>query len=114
LHGVGAAAPRASGGPGEQTFASLVGLELRPRRLRDAATLWRTVLGERGQAGREAVWAHPDLLPTTADLDDPQAFATQAGDASVLDLSSLDETVAPSEPPTPPTPPGPVPPDGDR
>lgn len=108
---------RASGGPGEQTFASLVGLELRPRRLRDAATLWRAVLAERGQAGREAVWAHPDLLPTAADLDDPLAFATQAGEASVLDLSTLDETVAPPEPPTPPTPPtspGAVPPDGDR
>ncbi|MCY7373994.1 MAG: zinc-dependent metalloprotease [Spirochaetaceae bacterium] len=108
---------RASGGPGEQTFASLVGLELRPRRLRDAATLWRAVLAERGQAGREAVWAHPDLLPTAADLDDPLAFATQAGEASVLDLSTLDETVAPPEPPAPPTPPtspGAVPPDGDR
>jgi putative hydrolase len=29
---------RAAGGPAEQTFASLVGLELRPRRLRDAST----------------------------------------------------------------------------
>ena len=32
---------RATGGPAEQTFASLVGLELRPRRLREAAALWR-------------------------------------------------------------------------
>src|SRR3954451_16662466 len=30
---------RASGGPAEQTFATLVGLQLRPRRLRDAATV---------------------------------------------------------------------------
>lgn len=97
---------RASGGPGEQTFASLVGLELRPRRLREAAALWRAVLAERGQAGREAVWAHPDLLPTGADLDDPLAFATQAGEASVLDLSTLDETEAPPEPPAPSAPPG--------
>lgn len=113
---------RASGGPGEQTFASLVGLELRPRRLRDAATLWRTVLAERGQAGREAVWAHPDLLPTAADLDDPHAFATQHGDASVLDLSRLEETAAPPEPPPPAAAPPPPaapgdsdrPPDSDR
>ena len=54
---------RATGGPAEATFASLVGLELRPRRLREAAALWRAVLAERGQDGREAVWAHPDLLP---------------------------------------------------
>jgi putative hydrolase len=89
---------RASGGPGEQTFASLVGLELRPRRLREAAALWRAVLAEKGQAGREAVWAHPDLLPTAEDLDDPQAFAAGSGGAP-LDLSGLDDTEAPPEPP---------------
>ena len=87
---------RAAGGPGEQTFASLVGLELRPRRLREASALWRAVLAARGQDGREAVWAHPDLLPRAEDLDDPQGFATPGTDA--FDLSSLDDTQAPAEP----------------
>jgi putative hydrolase len=91
---------RASGGPAEATFASLVGLELRPRRLREAADLWRTVLADRGTEGREAVWAHPDLLPTTEDLDDPAGFA--AGGSAPLDLSGLDDTDAPPEP-EPPT-----------
>ncbi len=90
---------RASGGPGEQTFASLVGLELRPRRLRDAAALWRAVLAERTQEGREAVWAHPDLLPTADDLDDPAGFAS--GGSAPLDLSGLEDTEAPPEPPLP-------------
>jgi len=90
---------RASGGPGEQTFASLVGLELRPRRLRDAAALWRAVLAERTQEGREAVWAHPDLLPTADDLDDPAGFA--GGGSAPLDLSGLEDTEAPPEPPLP-------------
>ena len=45
---------RATGGPAEQTFASLVGLELRPRRLRDAAALWRAVLARARPDGREA------------------------------------------------------------
>ncbi len=88
---------RASGGPAEQTFASLVGLELRPRRLREAADLWRAVLTARGQDGREAVWAHPDLAPTPDDLDDPAGFA--AGGSAPLDLSGLDDTEAPPEPP---------------
>ena len=87
---------RASGGPGEQTFASLVGLELRPRRLRDAAALWRAVLAEQGQDGREALWSHPDLLPTADDLDDPEAFAR--GGSAPLDLSGLEDTEAPPEP----------------
>ena len=66
---------RASGGPAEHTFASLVGLELRPRRLRDAAALWAHLTEERGIEGRDAVWQHPDLMPTSEDLDDPQGFS---------------------------------------
>ncbi len=65
---------RATGGPAERTFATLVGLELRPRRLREAATLWRTLTEARGTQGRDAVWDHPDLLPTADDLDDPEGF----------------------------------------
>jgi putative hydrolase len=65
---------RAAGGPAEQTFAALVALELRPRRLRDASTLWGSLRSRQGQEGRDAVWSHPDLLPTSADLDDPLGF----------------------------------------
>jgi putative hydrolase len=69
---------RATGGPAEQTFATLVGLELRPRRLREAATLWRTLTDERGIAGRDQLWEHPDLVPEAADLDDPVGFARRS------------------------------------
>ncbi len=72
---------RASGGPAEQTFAALVGLELRPRRLRDAAALWQALREQRGIEGRDAVWAHPDLLPSSDDLDDPAGFVSSPGDA---------------------------------
>jgi putative hydrolase len=68
---------RATGGPAEHAFAALVGLELRPRRLRDAAALWSHLGAERGIAGRDAVWQHPDLLPTAEDLDDPQGFGAR-------------------------------------
>jgi putative hydrolase len=66
---------RASGGPAEQTFSALVGLQLRPRRLRDAATLWGALRSKHGVEARDAVWAHPDLLPSPSDLDDPLGFA---------------------------------------
>ncbi len=66
---------RAVGGPAEQTFATLVGLELRPRRLREAAVLWRSLRESRGAEGRDTVWSHPDLLPTADDLDDPAAYS---------------------------------------
>ncbi len=72
---------RASGGPAEQTFAALVGLELRPRRLRDAAALWQALREQRGIEGRDAIWAHPDLLPSSGDLDDPAGFVGRPGDS---------------------------------
>lgn len=84
---------RASGGPAEQTFATLVGLELRPRRLREAATLWSSLLARRGLEGRDAIWSHPDLLPTPDDLEDPGRFGT----AAPLDLSSLADSPPPDE-----------------
>jgi len=66
---------RAAGGPAEHTFASLVGLELRPRRLREAAAVWAALTQARGIAGRDALWAHPDLVPGPEAFADPAAFA---------------------------------------
>lgn len=77
---------RATGGPAEQTFATLIGLELRPRRLRDAARLWASLSDARGSEGRDGLWAHPDMLPTAADLDDPDGFVHRES----FDVSELD------------------------
>ena len=82
---------RATGGPAEQTFATLVGLELRPRRLRDASALWALLESRRGVAGRDAVWGHPDLMPAVDDLDDPFAFVDR-DDGPDVDLSSLTDS----------------------
>ncbi|MDN4480987.1 zinc-dependent metalloprotease [Demequina muriae] len=68
---------RATGGPAEDAFATLLGLELRPRRLRDAAALWARLSLEAGPEERDRVWAHPDVLPGAAALDDPQAWVAQ-------------------------------------
>ncbi len=89
---------RASGGPAEQTFATVVGLELRPRRLRAAAELWRLLGEQRGLAGRDALWAHPDLIPSADDLDDPAAFVArdEIGDP-IAELEKLAGRPGPSE-----------------
>jgi hypothetical protein len=79
---------RATGGPAEHTFATLVGLELRPRKLREAALIWRQLTDVRGTTGRDAVWAHPDLLPTDEDFDDPDGFVHGRQD---WDISALEE-----------------------
>ncbi len=61
---------RATGGPAEQLFSRLVGLELRPRRLRDAANLFAALTAAGGAEARDKAWGHPDVAPTSADLDD--------------------------------------------
>ncbi|WP_441250340.1 zinc-dependent metalloprotease [Kitasatospora sp. McL0602] len=84
---------RAAGGPAEQTFATLVGLELRPRRLRDASRLWASLADARGVEGRDALWQHPDMLPTAADLDDPDGFVHRSADEGEggFDFDALDK-----------------------
>lgn len=62
---------RAVGGPAEQALSSLVGLEIRPRRMREAAAMWRAVTDAVGVSGRDALWDYPDLMPTSEDIDDP-------------------------------------------
>ena len=79
---------RASGGPAEKTFLALVGLELRPRRLRDAANLFRALEDSGGPGARDAAWRHPDLAPSTADLDDPLGYVERSGSAAGDDLDA--------------------------
>ncbi len=77
---------RATGGPAERTFATLVGLELRPRRLREAAAIWQGLTEARGVTGRDALWGHPDLLPAADDLENPDAFVHGQQELDISDL----------------------------
>jgi putative hydrolase len=82
---------RAVGGPAEQALGSLVGLELRPRRMREAAAMWRAVTDAVGVAGRDALWDYPDLMPTADDIDDPAALVAR------LEARARGEEPAPDE-----------------
>jgi putative hydrolase len=82
---------RASGGPSERTFATLVGLELRPRRLREAADLWAGLGAVRGVDGRDALWGHPDLLPTADDLEHPDDFVRGTDELDISDFEDRGE-----------------------
>jgi putative hydrolase len=88
---------RATGGPAEHTFATLVGLELRPRRSREAAAIWRGLTEARGIEGRDAVWAHPDLLPTAEDFNDPAAFVEGTHEVDMSELGGPTADGAPGE-----------------
>jgi putative hydrolase len=97
---------RASGGPAESAFATLVGLELRPRRLREAAAMWQQVSDALGPEARDDLWSHPDLVPTADDIDDPTALITRLGtsksapdsiDQAIEDLLNDNSSDRPSE-----------------
>jgi putative hydrolase len=82
---------RATGGPAERTFATLVGLELRPRRLREAAAIWQGLTSARGADGRDALWSHPDLLPAADDLENPETVVHGQPELDISDLEDGDD-----------------------
>jgi putative hydrolase len=83
---------RATGGPAEQTFGAIVGLELRPRRLREAAEMWRQVGTAVGIEKRDSVWNHPDLLPRDADVSNPSALIAKLRGGSTAS-DAMDEAL---------------------
>ncbi len=76
---------RVQGGPAEQVFSRLIGLEFRPRRVREAARLWEKLGAELGDAERDAFWRHPDVVPTAAELAHPDDFLTMRRAAQEMD-----------------------------
>ncbi|WP_243064143.1 zinc-dependent metalloprotease [Humibacter sp. RRB41] len=88
---------RAAGGPAESAFGTLVGLELRPRRLREAAAMWKQVTDAVGDDARDDLWSHPDLMPTSEDVDDPSALVarlTASASGVEPEYDELDEAIA--------------------
>ena len=59
---------RAAGGPAEDAFSNLLGLDLRPRRLRDASAMWTALTRTLGRDDRDRIWSHPDLPPNPDQL----------------------------------------------
>ena len=55
--------------------------------MREAAALWERLTQAVGSDARDAVWQHPDLLPSASDLDEPAGFIDRiiGGDTSDLD-----------------------------
>ena len=83
---------RATGGPAEQTFGTLVGLELRPRKLREAAVLWERLTEAAGhRRPRRRLAASGSAARRPRDLDDPAGFIDRVIGG---DTSGIDEAIA--------------------
>jgi putative hydrolase len=65
---------RATNSPMQQLFASLLGIEISPRKLREASAFWGEVKKLRGADGRDKCWEDPAFLPMPKDLADAKAF----------------------------------------
>ena len=98
---------RATGGPAEQAFKTLVGLELRPRRLRDASALWGRIFEAVGPEARDELWSHPDVVPTEFDLDNPEACVARlrGSGEDITDVDSFLDNIFGDQPDSPQSPP---------
>ncbi len=65
---------RATNSPMQQLFASLLGIEISPRKMREASAFWGEVKNLRGADGRDKCWEDPAFLPMPKDLADAKAF----------------------------------------
>ena len=82
---------RASGGPAEKVLGGLIGLEMRPRRMREAAALWERLAHTQGIQARDALWSQPDLLPRDSDIDDIDAFLANGSEDLMAELNKAIE-----------------------
>ena len=65
---------RATNSPMQQLFANLLGVEVSPRKMREAAAFWGEVKKIKGADGRDKCWEDPAFLPMPDDLVDVKAF----------------------------------------
>lgn len=64
----------ATDNPAKSVWEALLGIELAARRQREAATFWQLAESKKSMKDRDAMWSHPDLLPTADALDNPESF----------------------------------------
>jgi len=65
---------RATNSPMQQLFANLLGVEISPRKMREASAFWSEVKIIKGSDGRDKCWDDPAFLPMPDDLSDVKAF----------------------------------------
>jgi putative hydrolase len=83
---------RAAGRPGEKALAGLIGIDARPRRLREAAAMWRALDAAVSPEQRDSVWSHPDIMPTSDDIDDPDALISRLS-AKAVTPDAMDDAI---------------------
>jgi putative hydrolase len=65
---------RATKSPTQELFATLVGLEVSPRRTREAIAFWEKIVELKDVKSRDEIWGESFLLPRADQLGDAEAF----------------------------------------
>jgi putative hydrolase len=65
---------RATQSPTQELFASLIGLEVSPRTIRECSNFWREVTTSLSLEERDRLWEDPFALPTVEEVSDPESF----------------------------------------
>ena len=65
---------RATQSPTQELFASLIGLEVSPRTIRECSNFWREVTSSLSLEERDRLWEDPFALPTVEEVSDPENF----------------------------------------
>ncbi len=86
----------ATDNPAKQVWEKQFGMQLAPRQLRAATRFWQMAEMKLGIAQRDALWAHPDLLPNPEMLTEPEKFFNKPQETDIeQELNSfLDELFA--------------------
>jgi len=63
---------RAVSSASAKTFEALLGLELSPKLRREAGAMWQQVSDAIGKEAVDKLWAHPDQLPSSDEIKNPE------------------------------------------
>ena len=65
---------RVTQSPTQQLFASLIGLEVSPRTIRECANFWQYLTDHLSPEERDRLWEDAYALPTVTEVSDPENF----------------------------------------
>lgn len=82
---------RSTSGVGQKTFATLLGLELAPKLVREAEAMWNLVGNQLGNQVRDQLISHPDQLPSLEEIREPELLLKRlSGEADDWDKQLRD------------------------
>ncbi len=82
----------ATNNPAKHVWVTQLGMNLAPKQLRNAVKFWQLAEYKLGIAQRDALWNHPDLLPTPAGLENPEDFFRSTPESEIA--AELDSFLA--------------------